>query len=334
MERIKIQLLTAKIESTYGTDSGPTATNNTIDVLGNTVQFQVLSEKVDRIITDRGYGRLAPFITKKHAQIRFRVELRGNRTDGTSPDISRGSSAHAIQIDPLLRACDLAATYTAESSSGARDGYVTYKPTVPTGVGSSCTIYWYTETKVHKLKGCKGTFEIFIEAGKPAYIDFTFTGILTGILDTTFSSLTPTHLHTKPPLVSMAVSTYNSLSAIWNRLNLNLGNTISRRDSVLSAEGIAGFMITDRAPSGSIDPECNTEATEAWWTTWAAETAAEVIARFGYETGNRFDLNMYVVAHDVNYGERNGARIHQIQFDVVQQLMTSTPGNELAMKFS
>jgi hypothetical protein len=334
MERIKIQLLAAKTESVYGTDPVPTPAANLIDTVGNSIALQVLSEKADRVITDAGYGRLAPAITKKHMQVRFRVELRGNRTNGTAADISAGAIAQALQINALLLACDLAATYTAEASSGSRDGQVLYRPTVPTGVGSSVTIYWWTELKLHKLTGAKGTFDLTFEAGKPAYMEFTFTGIYNAPTDVAISTLSPTHLHIKPPLLVSSTATFNSYAAIFNRVSLALNNTVSRRDSVLSPEGIVGFMITDRAPSGSIDPEAVTEAAHPFWANFAAESSLDVQLTLGTLAGNKFSMGVHCLPTDNNYGERNGGRIHQINFDVVQQSLTGTPGTELQLVWS
>lgn len=335
MEIMKLGLMLAKVESAYGTDPTPTGAANTIGVVGNSLQFRILSEHVKRSMLDKTLANVAGFVTKKSVEIRFRTELRGNRTNGTAADISAGAIANLIEIDPLLLSCDLAATYTAEATPGARDGYVVYKPTYPVDQGTSVTIYWYTALKKHMLTGGKGTFSIAFEAGKPAYIDWTFRGLYAAVADATFSGISPTFLATKPPLLVSATATYSAYAAIFNRLSLDLGNTISQRDDVLSPEGIKGYLITDRAPTGSLDPEALAEATHPFWANWVAETVATIsLAMGGSVTGNKFTLTAGVQATDINYGERNGMRVHNLAFDVVQATLGATAGTELQLKWS
>lgn len=178
MERKHYGLLLAKIESTYGTDPVPTGAASVIAVTRDGVSFDASFEHLTRMILDGTISKVSGTNAMPSAKLSFRVELRGNRTTGaTDTDISDGTSTYAIQIDPLLRACDLAATYTAETGSGNRDGYVTYKPTVPTDEGASVTFYYFSGKKLHIITGAKGTVKGVMEAGKMGYLDFEFSGI-------------------------------------------------------------------------------------------------------------------------------------------------------------
>lgn len=178
MERTNFGLLLAKIESTYGTDPVPTGGLNTIGITRDGVTFAPNFDHLTRMILDGTISKVSGVNTMPSTKLSFRVELRGNRTTGaTDTDISDGTSTYKVEIDPLLRACDLAATYTAETSSGARDGYVTYKPTVPTDEGASVTFYYYSGDKLHIITGAKGTVKGVLEAGKLGSLDFEFSGI-------------------------------------------------------------------------------------------------------------------------------------------------------------
>lgn len=184
MQRTNFGLLLAKIESAYGTDPLPTGGLNVIAITRAGVTFAPNFEHLTRQILDGTLSKVSGQNAMPSTKLSFRVELRGNRTTGgTDTDISDGTSTYKIEIDALLQACDLAATYTAEGSSGARDGYVTYKPTVPTTEGASVTFYYYTGETLHIITGAKGTVKGVMEAGKYAYLDFEFSGIYNDVRD-------------------------------------------------------------------------------------------------------------------------------------------------------
>lgn len=184
MERKNFGLLLAKIESAYGTDPVPTGGLNVIAVTREGVNFSGNFEHLTRMILDGTISKVSGRNAMPSTKLSFRVELRGNRTTGgTDTDITSGASAQAIEIDCLLRACDLEATYTAETTDGARDGYVTYKPTVPTDEGASVTFYYFTGSKLHIITGAKGTLKGSMEAGKFAYLDFEFSGVYNDVRD-------------------------------------------------------------------------------------------------------------------------------------------------------
>jgi hypothetical protein len=183
MERTNIGLLLAKIESSYGGEVYPTGAN-VIAVTREGVNWAPQIERATRSILDGSQERITGHNTMPTVTLSFRVELRGNRTNGgTDTDITSGDVAQALTIDPLLRACDLLATYTAESTNGARDGYVTYTPTIPAAEGSSVTFHWYSGGKLHRVIGAKGTVKGVLEAGKMAYLDFEFRGLIDYVVD-------------------------------------------------------------------------------------------------------------------------------------------------------
>lgn len=200
MERAKVGLLLAKAETTYGTDAAPTAAANNIAVVWGQVTWSIEGEPIDRELLHGGYGRAIGIIARRHQRIQFRCELRGNL--GAANLIGSGLIAAAVEIDPLLRACDLAATYTAETSGGAGDGLVTYKPTIPTNEGTSVTIWFYSEGKLYKATGCKGNIaNIGVEAGGFAFVDFEFMGKYVAPSDSSIPA-SPAWLDTKPPVLA------------------------------------------------------------------------------------------------------------------------------------
>jgi hypothetical protein len=211
MERSKPGLLLAKIESTYGTDPTPTAGSNVIGAWRGTVNLDISADSIQRAILDPGYNRVIGYQSMKQCAISFRTEVRGNRTGAASNDIAKGSSTYAIEIDSLLKSCDLTPTYVAESSGGARDGFVFYRPALPsTEFGSSVTFYLYSEGKLYKATGCKGDVSAVMEAGKLCFFDWKFSGFYNVPTDNT-PIPTGTFLTTAPPLLE---TPSNVLSAV------------------------------------------------------------------------------------------------------------------------
>lgn len=332
-ERIMIGLLAAKLHAS-ASDPVPTAAANCIEVMDGQVSYQVQATPVKRKNLDGGLLKVAgmpsalPQITLK-----FKTPLRGNRTDGSADDISAGSISQAIEIDPLFQACDYAATYTAESGSGTRDGNVIYAHTDPTDEGVKVAFYFWTKQKKHSIQQAKGTFQVVAEAGKIPYIEWTFSGLYVAPVDATF----PTDAafeDTKPPLViGCGTVTIGAYTPVFTRLDLSVNNTVSRRLDIAATDGIKGFIITDHQPTGSIDPEAVTEATNPFWANWKSDAVKTLTVAIGSQTGNKIQITAVTQAIDVNYGEREGLRIHNKQFEVVRENPNDTQNEALQIKF-
>jgi hypothetical protein len=243
MELSKIGLLLAKAEATYGVDPGPTAGTNNIAVARGQVTLDPMGNAMLRDILDQGYARVVGKNTNLAMGLKFRCELRGNRTDGTTADISAGAVGQKIEIDPLLQACDLAPTYTAESGVGVRDGVVSYQPVIPTTDLQSVTFYFYSQGKLYKITGAKGDLSISLASGKFGYIDFEFKGRFNSVVDSTLGGLSPTFLATKPPTwdapvrwVAQAVTMTNASDLVTlNAHGLSNGDQVRFAASVTPA---------------------------------------------------------------------------------------------------
>lgn len=326
-------LLLAKIESTYGTDPTPAANANVIAVTKQGITWTPNFERMSRMILDGTLEKVSGFNVMPSVSLSFRVEIRGNRTTGsTDTDITSGAIAQAIEIDPLLRACDLAATYTAESTNGARDGYVIYTPTVPAAEGDSVTFYYYTGLKLHKVTGAKGTVKGVMEAGKMGYLDFTFSGILNTPTDASIPA-SPTWLNTKPALFSSSSSTIASYSPVFRKLEFDLGNQVIRRDDANASGGVKGFIITDRNPKLSIDPESVAEATHPIWGDLINSTSRTITAGIGSSSGNRFQGIFVGESESGAYGDVNGNRITNINYEINRATLDATANGSFQLKF-
>jgi len=333
MERSNIGLLLAGSETTYATDPTLSAAANIIACTRKGVAFAPKFTRISREILDGSYGQVSGYNTMGIADLSFDVELRGNRTDGSAADISAGAIGHLIEIDPLLLACDLAATYTPESTSGARDGKVIYNPAIPSDQGKSVTFYWYSGSKLHKIVGAKGTFKLSLNAGKIPVFSFKFQGLYVAVTDASIPG-SQTWLNTKPPVFQSSTSVIDAYAPTFTKLDFDLGNTITQRDDGTAANGIKGFLITDRKSSLTIDPESVTEATKPLWANLAASTSATVSATVGSQAGNEAKLTCTGEPVDVSYSDDKGLRRQPIKFEINRPTIGTTPGSEIALQFN
>lgn len=333
MYRTKKGLLLAKIESVYGTDPTPVATANTIAALNSEINWSPNFERLSRMIADGSTSKVTGYNVQPTVSLSFTVEARGNYTTGsTDTDISSGAIAQAVEIDCLLRACDLAATYTAETTNGARDGYVTYKPTTPDNEGDSVTFYFYRNGKLHKVTGCKGTVKGNFEAGKIGKLEFTFSGIWNTPTDASIPG-SITWLATKPPLFRSSTAVVGSWSPVFRTLTFDLGNNVVRRDNGNAATGVAGFVITGRNPKATIDPEAVIEATHPILGDLYASTSRTIAATLGSTVGNKINLTVVGESVAAPYGDANEIVTHTIDYELCRAALGDTPNSEFALKF-
>ena len=99
MERTLIGLVLAKIEGTYGVDPTPTGGSNTIAISRNTIKYDPKFQHLMRQHADGSTSRVTGLNVLPEVSFGFQVELRGNRTNGSTADISKGALAQAIEID-------------------------------------------------------------------------------------------------------------------------------------------------------------------------------------------------------------------------------------------
>lgn len=165
----RLQLMTAKIETVYGSDAGPTGAANAI--LAQNVRWTpMVAKQVKREHALPFQGARPSLWVGKHVTVTFEVEAKGSGIAGTPP---------AIGI--FLRASKCAEVIVAGTS-------VTYNP-VSSG-HESVSIYWYLDGILYKMTGARGTWKYVLNAQGIVVIEFTMTGLFT--LPTSQALPTPT----------------------------------------------------------------------------------------------------------------------------------------------
>jgi hypothetical protein len=291
----RIRVLLAKLESTYNTDASPTGSDA---VLVENPQLSYTGTRmIEQPVVKNTLGPKKQVYGGSLWQVTFDVKIKGSGTAGTAPEFG-----------PLLQACMLSETIVASTS-------VTYTPHSDTSAANneSVTLYYYTNGKLHKLTGCRGTFTFVAEAGGAATLSFTMTGHDAG--DSDASLPTPTYDSTVPPAVLSAGFSIDSFSAVINALNFDAGNTVSMLPSINAADSYGDIIITDRDVTGSFDPEDELLATEDFVANWETSKAMALTTGTIGSAGNQWQLSMPAVSYrEVSHADREQIATLELTF--------------------
>lgn len=312
-------LVLAEIETTYGVDPAPIVGSNAI--LVEDPQVKVSGEILKRNHVHSTLSPLAHIIGMKEVDITFKTELKGSGTAQV------GGATDIPEIDPLLQACGMNPTLTAETTGGAGDGHIDYLPI--SSALKSLTLWVYLDGVVHKVNGCVGDFKIDAKAGKYGVIEWKFKGIYTVPIDAEIPSGAVFNSQLPAPIFSAAFS-IGGYAGIIESVSLDLSNKIEKRISVNAAEGIIGFLITERESKGEIDPEAVTLATHNFWSAWKLGTAEALTFTIGSTAGAKIDITApKCVYSSIDWADRAGVRTYKLPFTLAQ----NAGDDELKLKF-
>lgn len=135
------------------------------------------------------------------------------------------------------------------------------------------TIGHYKDGKRSLLSGAMGTFQIKLDTGKVAYIEFTFTGkYSSNETDTTI--IAPTYPTTIPLRFAAGALTWNSVALCTSSLTVDAGNSVIMRECVNASDrsGYVSALVTNRAPMITADPESVLVATQDRDAKWLTST--------------------------------------------------------------
>jgi len=304
----KRSVLLAKEEVNYGVDVVPDGTNNAF--LAIDAKIKEVSEAVERGVQQVSLSKKPSVLGIISVEVTFKIELRGSSTKGT-----------AARVGDLLEACGFSETVSAGSS-------VTYVPASSTI--KSVTLYLYLDGRRHIVTGAKGNVKATAPAGKTVLLEFSMKGIYAA--PTTTALPTVTHETTIPPVVKSASLTLNAVtSLVVQQLELDMGNEVSPRPDMNSANGVAGFEITDRKPIAVINPESVLIATYDFRADLLA-TPRQLSAVIGSASGNKITFTMPKFnIIDIEYGDREGTLIETFKGECCQN--ADAGNDEVSIKF-
>ncbi len=290
----KSKILLAKIETTYGTDSVPTAAAN--GVLATEVKLTPMEgDDVSRDLDFAFFAAQPTIPSGLYAKLSFKVEL-----------VPAGALGVAPAWGPLLRACACAQTIVASTS-------VTYNP-ISTALESASIYLWVGGTR-YVLLGTRGTVKLTFSAQGIPYLEFEMQGLFAQPTESARTLPTLTAF-LKPDLVTKANTptfTVNAVPLILRQAQLDLGNQLENRFLV----GSESVLITDKADMFTFTAEAEALTTINPFSLAAAQTSMVVQLIHGTVVGRKSTLNIPTGQMQRPKGLENAQNIAEWQLGIV-----------------
>ena len=291
-----------KLESTYKTESVPAPSTDAV-LVGNPSYGPEGARMVERENTSPALNKEQGIYAGSLRKVSFDVENRGSGTLGKAPEFGQ-----------LLQACGMLETTITDTSVS----YSEADSNIPSG-----TLYIYQDGLLHKMVGCRGTFSGSIETGDKGISSIELTGHLKETIDAEVP--VAAYISTLPvPFINASVKIDNYGPAI-SKIDFDLGNTVATPSSASDAEGYGEIVITERAMSGSFDPEATSIATKNWWYEWKVgilQTLSTGV--IGSTSGNRYQVDMDVYYSEISSGDRDGVLTNDISCGIKAITFTYT----------
>lgn len=266
---IRLAAILAKIESTYGVNSMPSAAANAMLVSDFNINFQ--AENVPRDLVRPFMGGSEHLVGRCYVELTFSVEFAGSGAAGTAP-----------AYGPLLRACGFTETVTASTRTE-------YNLTTP--VTDSVSINYHIDGIQHRAIGCRGTVAIKMGISQRPMLEFRFVGLDGQVVEQANATLDTSAFKT-PFVVTNANSaditfggTYASTPNITGGtvypsqgLDLDLGNTVN----MVPLLGGDAVDVVAREVTGKIA----VDLTAAQEVTFTTAFKANTVQSLGLKLGN------------------------------------------------
>lgn len=151
--------------------------------------------------------------------------------------------------------------------------------------------------------GCRGNVEFAFTSGDRVLMNFTFSGYMSGYVDGGTFTPTAEGRPIPPTFVGVSLglqeSTYgvsdaaSDSTAIFNAMNINIGNDVTVRESVSNASGYDVAYITGRNPQMTFNPDAVTSTGGLdFWDRFLAGETTRCRMDVGSVTGNKFHFRM------------------------------------------
>jgi hypothetical protein len=302
----KVSVLAAKIETTVGTAISLDATNATFNVYNCSIVPNIQ-------MTDRegqgAFSKLSSVLGQQTGTCTFSTDL---IVGASEPNWS----------STFLPACGLGKTSTTYSC----------KSEAPGSTVKTLTMSHYVNGVVRTIRGAVGTFTISCLAGQKITLDFTFQGVYQEFAAA--SILAPTYPTSEALRWAGSTTTIGGVAVAASSLTFDLGNVISPLESQALDEGVKNFIISDRRPTLSIDPEADTSNTITRYSNnWMVPTTLAI----AWDSSPNQDSGKWAfslpAAQIINQqpGERSGIETEQLNFLACR---TSTLNDEFSMTYT
>jgi len=304
MLRANNTLVMAKLESSYGTDSVPTKSANAF--IATNVKIDAVFKTVERLGIHQSGGMYPAIMIGEGVKVSFDTEL-----------FPAASANAAPTVDPLLQACGMV-------KSGGTSTPVVYTQSMSLfGSEKSVTLYVHIDQNLHMITGCIGNMKITNKVNEITKLSFEFTGLYstpTGVgapTDATFPTATPL-------ILKSAQFLYDSIALVGTSVDIDLGNSIQKKESWNDADGVLSYYISDQKCTASIDPEASDPGSLE---IWSSITTSNVGTLSMTLEGGARDVtvameNCYITS--APYGDRNNILTWQITLESRAAINDST----------
>lgn len=308
------QVVLAKIETSYGTDSTPTAASNAMLVSNLTVN-PLVAQNVSRDLIRTYMGGSEALVGVAYVECSFTVELQSSGTAGVVP-----------AWDPLLRACGM--TY----STGTSPGRVEYTPV--SSSFESVSIYYHDDGLKHVVTGARGSFQLAAKVGERPTMTFRLLGIDGGV--STATNPTGTYSAWVTPKVVTDTNTADLvLGGTYTTGTITGGTTYVSGGLELDLGGSAQFVpligreaveFTNRDTTGKVMLELTSAQEATFSTSVKANTLSSVGIIHGTAAGSKV-LVYTPQAQLINWRKEEVNGLRMIGYDL--RLVPSSGNDEL-----
>lgn len=243
------RVLGVKVEATPGTAESLTNTEGAFNVYDLMIQANI---EVEAREAQASFGHLAGVPGARSGTATFKTDI---GWDGTA-------------ILPSWATVLLAGCGWVNST-----GTVSPVSEAPGSGVKTLTIGGYIDGVKKLLSGCAGTFQLVCPTGKQAYIDWTFNGVWQPPTDVAL--LAPAYPTASPIRYASATSEFGGVAMCTESVTFDAGNDVQPLLCASSAAGYKHYLITDRSPTITADPEAALVATQDRFGQWIAASEAE-----------------------------------------------------------
>ncbi len=301
----KQRVLAIATETTIGTAPSLSASNAALNAYDVMIQPNIDSEQRPR---QGSFGGLKSIPGLRIGTATFRTEVYGD-----------GAGGVPLWASVLLPAC------------GWVDSANTFSPTTeaPGSNVKTITIASYQAGRRKMLTGAMGTFTMTFPSGKPAFIEWTFTGIWNTPTDTAI--LSPTYPTVIPPRFASSTFTVGgSNPGCIEQITIDAGNNVIARPCPTTASGIESGLVTDRNVVGQMNPESKLVAGDDVYGDFLS-SAESVLSIVLADSADTITFAAPKLQYNVpQEGDREGTEIDDIPF----QLNPSSGDDELTINFN
>ena len=319
--RTKRRVLAAAIESEAGTAETLSASDG--GLLVSELSWDLNIEMVARDYMKDDLGKIKPVPGKRHGTFSFTTEIRGKN--------AAFSVSNYPEVGKYLRACGFSQTVDATEDAET----VTYAPTSDQTSMATLTVGIYNDGRRILLSGCRGNVQMECNNGEYGKFMFSFSGVIESVADAAQLTVDLSgEVGLNPPLLlgtSFTMNDGDSYSAKISSMSVDMGNTVTMREDMGASHGYAYPEITDRNPTGKIDPELALESEYPFLANWLNGVSAAIAFSAGTVQYNKYAISIpTATTTSVGDSERESLAVADMGFE----LNLTTGDDEISIVFS